>query len=240
MDQFEIIILKPIILFGLFDLSLTNMSFALMIPPLFSLLLLSLQGAHMIPTKVQLIIEMVYNLVVNIVKQQAGREGLIYFPLFFSIFLIILISNLIGLYPYVFTPTSHFAFTFFLAFSCNLGILILGFYKHGPAFLKHFSPREGPLWLRGLVAVIEIFSYLLRTFSLSIRLFANMMAGHALLHIISAFGVSFLHYMPLLSIFPLIAVCAIFVLELGIAFIQAYIFVVLLSIYISESISPGH
>jgi ATP synthase subunit 6 len=240
MDQFEIIILKPLNFLGLLDLSITNMSLALLVPCIVTLLLLSIREAHMIPTKVQFIIEMVYSFVVNIVKQQAGREGLSYFPLFFSIFLLILISNLIGLYPYVFTPTSHFAFTFFLAFSCNLGILIIGLHKHGFAFFKHFSPREGPLWLRGLVGIIEIFSYLLRTFSLSIRLFANMMAGHALLHIISAFGVSFAHFMPVLSIFPLIAVCAIFVLELGIAFIQAYIFVVLLSIYLSESLSLEH
>jgi len=194
-----------------------------------------------IPTKIQLLFEMSYLFIVNIVKQQLGTIGLKYVPLFYSIFLLILASNLIGLLPFAFTPTSHLAFTLTLALSCNLALIIIGFKQHGLLFLKLFVPKGGPAWLIPLIVVIEVLSYLLRTLSLSIRLFANMMAGHTLLHILASFIVGFLKAGFLVSaVAPSILVIVVIGLELGIAFLQAYVFTILLCIYLNDSYHPSH
>jgi len=204
------------------------------------MLALCLYESRLIPTRAQFITETAVKMFIDLMKQQASDKSLKYLPLFFSIFIIVLASNLIGLVPFAFTPTSHLIFTFWLALSCNIGLLIIGFKENGIYFLKLFVPRGGPMWLMPLIIVIEIVSYLLRTFSLSIRLFANMMAGHTLLHILSSFCVSCLLQMPALAIFPFLLVIACFALELGIAFLQAYVFVVLLSIYLNDSFHPQH
>lgn len=162
-------------------------------------------------------------------------------PLFFAIFLTILFSNLIGLLPFAFTPTGHLAFTLTLALSCNLAIIIIGFYENGLGFLQLFVPKGGPKFLIPLIVVIEVLSYLLRTLSLSIRLFANMMAGHTLLHILASFITAFLKSgHALIAFFPLLLVIAVIALELGIAFLQAYVFTILLTIYLNDSFHPSH
>jgi len=148
---------------------------------------------------------------------------------------------LIGLIPFAFTPTSHLVFTFSLALTCNLAFIIIGFKENGFKFLNLFVPKGGPLWLLPLIVVIEFVSYLLRTFSLSIRLFANMMAGHTLLHILSSFVTAFIKAGYLMyGIFPILLVVAVLVLELAIAFIQAYVFIVLLCIYLNDAFHPSH
>lgn len=242
LEQFEVYVLRPMKFNGLFDISVTNASFCLIlgVTLVLSILVYGTTATRLIPTRLQYIIESLYLFILDLVKQQAGVQGTKHFPLFFSIFILILTSNVVGLFPYAFTPTSHLAFTFFLAFSCNLALIIIGFKEHGWGFLQLFMPKGGPKWLFPLIVVIEVISYLLRTFSLSIRLFANMMAGHTLLHILSSFCVSFLAVSPILSVFPIILVLAVITLELGIAFLQAYVFVVLLSIYLNDSLHPSH
>jgi F-type H+-transporting ATPase subunit a len=242
LEQFEIIMLKPIVINGWFDVSWTNASFFLALGVAFSLTALcySVYEARLIPTRSQFLTEAVFGFLVDMVKQQAGKKGLKYLPLFFSIFILVLSCNVIGLFPFAFTPSSHLALTFFIALSCNISLIFIGFYENGLHFLSLFVPKGGPAWLIPLIVVIEFLSYLLRTFSLSIRLFANMMAGHTLLHILSSFCVAFLYVSPLVTIFPIILVLAVIALELGIAFLQAYVFVVLLSIYLNDSLHPSH
>jgi ATP synthase subunit 6 len=242
LEQFELFVLRPVIINGWYDISLTNGSLFLILGSITALvaLLYSVSESRLIPTRPQFLTESLFGFLVDLVKQQCGPRGLDYLPLFFSIFVIVLSSNVIGLFPFAFTPTSHLAFTFFLALSCNIALIFIGFYEHGFRFLKLFVPKGGPAWLIPLIVVIEVLSYLLRTFSLSIRLFANMMAGHTLLHILSSFCVAFLSASPILAFFPMVLVLAVIGLELGIAFLQAYVFVVLLSIYLNDSLHPSH
>jgi ATP synthase subunit 6 len=176
----------------------------------------------------------------SIVKQQAGQKGLRYFPLFFVIFFLILFSNLIGLVPFTFTPTSHIVITFTLAFTCNLAFIIIGFKENGLSFLRLFVPNGSPRFLLPIIVVIEFISYLLRTFSLSIRLFANIMAGHTLMHILASFVTAFLNVLPIFALFPFIIVLAVVILEVCIAFLQAYVFLILFTIYLEDSFHPSH
>jgi ATP synthase subunit 6 len=243
LEQFELFVFFKIKPYYLFDISLTNACLYLALAILLTLIFLfsSLFRARIIPQRLQVLCETAYLFIADIVKQQAGPSAALYIPVFFSIFFLILTSNLIGLLPFAFTPTAHLVVTFTLALSCNLGLIIIGFRKHGFAFLKVFVPKGGPLWLLPLIVVIEFISYLLRTFSLSIRLFANMMAGHTLLHILASFVTGFITAGYLgLAIFPFILVLAVVILELGIACLQAYVFIVLLAIYLNDSLHPSH
>jgi F-type H+-transporting ATPase subunit a len=243
LEQFEIIVLKPYFFQSLFESSFTNSSLFLLFATvsIFAIFFFALFLPQLIPHRFQLLAESSFVFITNVVKQQAGPKALRYLPLFYAIFLIILFSNLVGLLPFAFTPTSHIAFTLTIALSCNIALIIIGFYENGKEFLQLFVPKGGPAWLIPLIVVIEFLSYLLRTLSLSIRLFANMMAGHTLLHILSSFITGFLKSGYLLvSIFPFLLVVAVIVLELGIAFLQAYVFIILLSIYLNDSFHPSH
>jgi len=243
LEQFEISTWAPISFFGIFDISLNNASFSLLIAILhfFAFFIYGWFRPRFIPTPVQAICEQSYLFIIGIIEQQCGHRGFRYFPYIFCTFFLILFSNLIGLVPFAFTPTSHIAFTLSIAFTANFAFVIIGFKENKLSFLKLFVPKGGPKWLFPIIVVIEFVSYLLRTFSLSIRLFANMMAGHTLLHILSSFVTAFIMggYLTL-SIFPFILVLAVFVLELGIAFLQAYVFVILLCIYLNDSFHPSH
>jgi len=256
LEQFDIGILLPIILspsllyhfnditrIFLTDISFTNASLYLFLALVIyvSFFYLGLIKATFVPTRLQLVVEQSYSFIVSIIKQQAGVRGLRYFPIFFVIFFIVLFSNLIGLLPYAFTPTSHLVFTFTFALTCNIAFIIIGFRENGISFLNLFVPKGGPVWLFPIITIIEFVSYLLRTFSLSIRLFANMMAGHTLLHILSSFVTAFIKAGYLgFAFFPFVLVLAVMVLELGIAFIQAYVFVILLCIYLNDAFHPSH
>jgi len=243
LEQFEISTWAPLSFFGIFDISLNNASFSFLIAVLHFFLFFTYGwfNPKLIPTPVQAICEQSYLFILGIIEQQCGHRGFRYFPYIFCTFFLILFSNLIGLIPFAFTPTSHIAFTLSIAFTANFAFVIIGFKENKLAFLKLFVPKGGPKWLFPIIVVIEFVSYLLRTFSLSIRLFANMMAGHTLLHILSSFVTAFIAggYLTL-SIFPFILVLAVFVLELGIAFLQAYVFVILLCIYLNDSFHPSH
>jgi F-type H+-transporting ATPase subunit a len=239
LEQFKILVIMPVNFLGN-DISITNATIYLGLVAWFIYILMKrgTVGAKVIPNTFQRIAEIMYMFIHNLVKQQAGIKSLKFFPIFFVLFYIILFLNLIGLTPYGFTCTSQASYTFLLGFGMFIGIVIIGIVVQKVNFIKQFIPATtGPIV--PLLIVIEIFSYLLRPFSLSIRLFANMLAGHTLLHILASFGMSMLKIdivLALIMALPIIAIC---VLEFGIAFLQAYVFVVLLSIYMKES-NYGH
>jgi len=185
-------------------------------------------------------VETVYKFIAGITSRHCGLEGLSFFPLFFLTFVFVLSMNVIGLVPFSFTLTGQLIIPVLLALTFNLYFFLNGFERHGINFLKVFVPKGVPPLLLPLVVVIEIISYLLRSFSLSVRLFANMMAGHTLLYILSSFVIALSDISMFAALVPLILVFAVSFLEIGIACLQAYVFVVLLSIYVTDSLNPSH
>ena len=242
LEQFEIALLYPMNLLGM-DVSLTNSSLYILLAVFVCFLFFYFgltPNPTLVPSRWQYLLEQSYIFVLDMVKQQAGFKALPYFPALLSIFLFIAISNLLGLTPFGFTSTSHIIVTFLFAFSFNLGIFFLGLQLHKLHFFSLFVPSGVPKALLPLIVVIEVISYLIRTFSLSLRLFANMMAGHTLLQILSSFAVAFWYLggiLALLTLFPLLLVFAVVVLEVGIALLQAYVFTILLAIYLNDSIN---
>jgi F-type H+-transporting ATPase subunit a len=243
LEQFELIPFRFINFLYLFDLTITNYTLTLIVV-LASLIFTfsaALYSAKLVPTLIQALFENLYLFVYGILNQQAGKKGEAYFPLIFTLFFFILFSNLIGLTPFGFTVTAQFILTIALAFSLNFGLIIIGFLLHGIYFLKKFLPPDTPFWLLPFLCVIEVVSYLIRTLSLSVRLFANMLAGHALMHIISSAFVILISKVGYIAILLAISVIlAVMVLETGIAFLQAYVFVILFCIYLSESLEISH
>lgn len=241
LEQFEILVLKGISL-GKLDISLTNSGLYIVLILLTILLLsyISLSRTFLVPGRWQTVAESFYTFVLDMVKNQAGKKAYPFFPLFITTFFVILFSNLLGLTPFGFTVTGHIIITFTLALAFNLGFIFLGISLHKFKFLTLFVPKGVPTVLLPLIVVIEVVSYFIRTFSLSLRLFANMMAGHTLLQILASFVVAFLAVPGLigfLAIIPFSLVFAVTVLEVGIAFLQAYVFTILLCIYANDSLN---
>jgi F-type H+-transporting ATPase subunit a len=224
------------------QLSLTNIGLYLIIGTIFILLisLLSINYNKLIGDRWSIGQESLYATIQSIVVSQINaKQGLIYFPFIYTLFMFILINNLIGLVPYSFASTSHVALTFFLSFTIVLGATILGFQKHGLKFFSLLVPAGCPLALLPLLVFIEFISYLARNISLGLRLAANILAGHMLLSILAGFtynimtsGIVFFF----LGLLPLAFIIAFSGLEFGIAFIQAQVFVVLTSSYIKDGL----
>lgn len=235
LEQFKINVVLPLSVFGL-DLSISNATIYMLLVVFFLYVIFKkgVQNSRIVPDPIQRMAELMYMFMNNLVKQQAGIKGLAYFPILFLLFYVILFLNLVGLTPYGFTCTSQVCYTFTLGFSMFIGVVITALTVQKAKFVNMFIPATtGPIV--PLLIVIEIFSYCIRPFSLSIRLFANMLAGHTLLHILASFGMSLLKIDALLALLmagPIVAIC---VLEFGIAFLQAYVFVVLVCIYLKES-----
>jgi ATP synthase subunit 6 len=240
LESFELLLYLP---FGGLDLSNSTLYMVVVMGLLSGFLYLNSFRPLLLPPAYQQVVETLYRFVLTMVKEQTHGAALPYFPLLLLLFLFILLSNLIGLLPFSFTTTAQLAVTFALALSANVGFLLLGFALHGFRFLQLFVPAGAPVVLLPLIVVIEVVSYLIRTFSLAIRLFANMMAGHTLLHILTTFSIK-LSKLGLVGavvgLLPFLLVGAVFVLEFGIAFIQAYVFVILLAIYANDSYHPVH
>lgn len=173
-------------------------------------------------------------MVLTIVKQQVGDRGYVYFPLFFCLFIVILFSNLFSLMPFTFALTSYILNIFFLTMTLISGLFLIGLVNFGVAFLKLFIP-ECPFLLLFILIPIELFSYIIRAFSLAIRLSANIMAGHTLVFIVSGFLIKLT---PIFQITLVGLLLLILALELGVAFLQAYVFTVLLGIYLKDSLFP--
>jgi len=195
---------------------------------------------QIIPNAWQQIYELIYVFVLDTLKAQVDPKGIKFFPYIFVIFIFILTSNLIGLIPFSFTVTSNIFITFTIGFSSWIGLTILGFMNQKLKFLKLFLPSGVPTPLVPVLLVIEVVSYISRAFSLSIRLFANLMSGHTLLHILAFFSSKLLKYKLIVGILALILVMAITTLEVGIAFLQAYVFMVLICIYLNDSYHAEH
>jgi F-type H+-transporting ATPase subunit a len=193
------------------------------------------RNLRLVPVGLQLFIEGIYLLVYNIIKQQVGNIGLRYMPMFFCLFIYIYSMNVFGLIPYSFTSTSHLICTCTLGFSIVFGILVIGLIGKGLSFFQLFVPQNVPSVILPFIVVIEVMSYLIRPISLSMRLFANIMAGHTLMYILSAFTITLMDLNVFGLVVSLALMLAIMVLEFGIAFLQAYVFVVLTSVYLNDS-----
>jgi len=198
---------------------------------------------QLVPGRIQSIAELCYEFVASTVRSNAGKDGMKFFPLVFSIFMLILVSNVIGIIPYTFTVASHIIVTAALALLVFLTVIVYGFYKNGLKFFKIFVPSGIPIYILPLVVAIEIFSFFVRPVSHSVRLFANMLAGHITLKVFASF-VTMLGALGVAGWFgaalPLALTIALTALELLIACLQAYVFAILTVIYLNDAIHPGH
>ena len=241
LEQFSIFSLLPIRIANVY-ISFTNSSLYLLIATgliILVLFLITLKGGYLLPPRWQSIVEMIYQFVASLVEEQIGIPGRKYFPLILTTFLFLLSCNLVGMIPYSFTPTSHLVVTFGLSLSLFIGITIVGFQKHGLHFFSFLLPKGAPLSLAPLLVVLELVSYCFRAVSLGVRLFANMMAGHTLVKIISSFAWTMLSLGGILavaSIIPVVIIFALIGLEIGVACLQAYVFTILICIYLNDAI----
>ena len=239
MHQFNVYRIGPEISLGNVDISFTNASLFMIISALtiVSVLFVGTRRKAIVPTKIQLLTELSYTLVSKMISDTAGSKAKPYFPFVFSLFMFVLFCNMLGMLPYSFTVTSHIIVTFALAAVIFLGVTIIGFVNHGIGYLKLFIPSGVPLFLLPLIIIIEIISYLSRPVSLSVRLFANMMAGHTMLKVFGGFVIS-------LGIIggwlPLSFTVALTGLEILIAFLQAYVFAILTCIYLNDALNLNH
>lgn len=238
LEQFELVSLIPLILFG-YNISFTNFSMLLLLTIIISFFFFNLALLYkvIVPTHLQSLQEIIYELTSSIVSDNLGKKGEIYFPFIFALHLFLLVCNLLGMIPYSFTVTSHIVFTFSLAMSIFIGINIIGLQTHGLKFFALFLPRGVPLFIVPLLITIEFLSYIVKVFTLSIRLFANMTSGHTLLKIIAGFAWTMLTSGGLLAIFhliPLLLLIALIGLEFAIAGLQAYVFTLLTCIYLND------
>jgi len=243
--QFEIHNIVTLGHVGGHEIAITNSAvfMAVIVAGVAALLVGGSASRALVPGRMQSIAEMSYEFVADTIKSSAGTEGMKFFPFVFTIFMFVLFANLIGLIPYAFTVTSHIIITATLAILVFLTVTIYGFYRHGLHFFKLFVPSGIPVLILPMIVFIEILSYLSRPVSHSIRLFANMLAGHITLKVFAGF-VTLLGAWGVAGWFgaaiPLALVVALTALELLVAFLQAYVFAILTCIYLNDAIHPGH
>lgn len=240
-------LVKPIIPIeiGGIDFSFTNASLFMVatVAVASGFLYFATSNRGLIPTRMQSIAEMAYEFIASMLREGAGKKGMVFFPFVFSLFMFVLTANMLGMFPYFFTVTSQIIVTFALAVLVIGVVIAYGFYKHGLHFLGIFAPSGVPAAVLPLVSIIEVVSFLSRPISLSVRLFANMLAGHITLKVFAGFVVS----MSALgavgvggAILPMIMTVAIVGLEFLVAFLQAYVFAVLTCMYLNDAVHGGH
>ena len=231
--QFEIKRWVPIKI-GELDISFTNSStfMVLTVVVVSAFLILGMRRNAMIPGRWQSMVELLYIFIANLLRDTVGKEGRPYFPFIFTVFMFILVGNLFGMIPYSFTFTSHIVVTFAMALVVFLGVTIIAIAKHRLYFFTFFMPPGVPLLMAPLLVPIEIISYLSRPISLSVRLFANMLAGHTLLKVFAGFVVS----LGMFGVFPLAFVVALTGLEIVIALLQAFVFTILTCLYLNDAL----
>jgi F-type H+-transporting ATPase subunit a len=237
-EQFVVHRLVPIQI-GNVDASFTNASLWMAIAVLATTVLMTLtvNKSALVPTRWQSLAELSYEFVANMVRDNVGDAGKTYFPFVFALFMFILFCNLLGLIPYSFTPTSQIVVTFAMAAVVFIGVTLIGFARHGVHFLSFFVPQGVPVFLLPLLIPIEILSYLFRPISLSVRLFANMLAGHTMFQVFAGFVIGL---GILAGWMPLTFIGALYCLELLIAFLQAYVFTILTCLYLNDAIHMHH
>ncbi|WP_170411385.1 F0F1 ATP synthase subunit A [Ruegeria arenilitoris] len=235
MDQF---IVKP--LFGDGAISWytpTNVTLwmFLAIAAIFALLVLSTSKRAIVPTRMQSVAELAYGFIYKMLEDICGKEGVKYFPYVMTLFMFIVCANFLGMIPTSFTTTSHFAVTIPLALAVFLTVTVLGFVKNGAAFLGLFWVSSAPLALRPVLAIIELISYFVRPVSHSIRLAGNVMAGHAVIKVFAGFAA-----IAVISPVSVLAITAMYGLEVLVSFIQAYVFTILTCVYLKDALHPSH
>lgn len=244
MHQFQIATLIPFHIGGV-DLSFTNSSLWMLIGAVLSIVGLTIASERkaMIPGRLQAGAESLYNFIDNLITENIGAGAKQYFPLVFTLFVMVLVGNFLGMIPYSFTYTSHLAVTAGLALMVFFTVLVIGIARHGTHFFSLFVPPGVPMWLLWLVVLIEIVSFISRPITLSVRLFANMVAGHVLMKVIAGFAIMFASvggFAWLGTLLPIAFNIVMIGFEFFIAFIQAYVFAVLTCIYLKDTMEIEH
>jgi len=243
--QFQIVPLIPLGKIGTVSFAVTNSAFymALAVGLTAALMLGATTRRQMVPGRMQSLAELAYEFIADTIRSTMGDGGMRFFPLVFSLFMFILISNVVGIIPYNFTVASHIVITAALALLVFFTVVIYGFWKNGMRFLRLFVPSGIPIFILPLVVLIEVFSFLIRPVSHSVRLFANMLAGHIALKVFAGF-VTLLGTLGVVgwlgAALPLALTVALTALELLVAFLQAYVFTILTCIYLNDALHPGH
>lgn len=239
MYQFEIKRLSPKLeLFG-YDATFTNSALFMVaaVVLISAFLVYAMRGRALVPTRLQSSAELLYEFIANMIRDAVGPDGMKYFPFVFTVFIFILVLNLLGMLPFSFTVTSHIIVTFALALAAWLVVTAIGFARHGFGYLKLFVPEGVPLPLLIFIVPIEIISYLIRPISLSVRLFANMMAGHTMLKVFAGFVTA----LGLVGGWAPFAFMVAFTgLEVVVAMLQAFIFTLLTCIYLNDAVNMHH
>ena len=239
-EQFTIKVLFALNLFG-YDISFTNSALFMVLAIAVScgFLVFAMRPASIVPGRMQGLAEMMYEFVAEMVRSNVGNEGRPYFPFIFTLFMFILFSNLLGLIPYSYTVTSQIVVTFAMALFIFIGVTIIAMVKHGFHFFSFFIPSGAPKALLPLIFVIEVISYFIRPVSLSVRLFANMLAGHTMLKVFGGLAVMIAGAGGVFvagSILPLVAIIGLTGLEVLVACLQAYVFTILTCMYLNDAI----
>ena len=239
-EQFTIKVLFALNLFG-YDVSFTNSSLFMVLTVLASVVFLSLaiRPAALIPGRMQGLAEMMYEFVADMVRSNVGNEGRPYFPVIFTLFMFVLFSNLLGLIPYSYTTTSQIVVTFAMALTIFVGVTLIALVKHGFHFFSFFVPSGAPKALIPFLVIIEVISYFVRPVSLSVRLFANMLAGHTMLKVFAGLAVMIASAGGVAaagSVLPLIAIIGLTGLEVLVAVLQAYVFTILTCMYLNDAL----
>ena len=244
LHQFVVQPLIPLNIGGL-DASFTNASLWMVVTvaaiTLFTTL--GMGKGSMVPGRLQSVVEGFYTFLADMVRDNAGHDAMRFFPFIFSLFMFIFFANMIGMFPYAFTVTSHIVVTFALAITVFVGVTLTGFLLHGPRFLKVFVPSGVPIALLPLVVAIEVISYFSRPISHSVRLFANMLAGHIMLKVFAGFVLTFMTLGAVRfagMVLPLFMIVALTALEFLVAALQAYVFTILTCMYLHDALHPGH
>ncbi len=243
--QFEIKNLFTLGTFGGHEIAFTNSALFMVLAVILTaaLMLGGSAGRRLVPTRMQSIAELSYEFIADMLRSTAGEQGMKFFPLVFAIFMFVLVTNMLGLLPYSFTVASHLIVTVALALLVFFTVIIYGLYKNGLKFFKLFVPHGIPLIILPLVVAIEVISFLSRPISHSVRLFANMLAGHVTLKVFASF-IGMLGAAGAAGVvgaaLPLAMTVAITALEVLVAFLQAYVFAILTCIYLNDAIHPGH
>ncbi|HTW53964.1 MAG TPA: F0F1 ATP synthase subunit A [Stellaceae bacterium] len=233
LEQFMIERIVPLHI-GSVDISYTNSALLMTIAVVLITLLLMVgtRRRALVPSRLQSVAELAYEFIAGMVDENIGHEGIEYFPLVFSIFMFVLFGNVLGLIPYSFTFTSHIIVTFALALFVFLLVTLVAFARHGIHFFGFFFPPGAPVFMAPILVPIEIVSYLSRPVSLSIRLFANMMAGHTMMAVFAGFTIT----LGLFGFFPILINVALFALEVIVTALQAYVFTILTCLYLRDAV----
>jgi len=244
-EQFEIHQIFPVVNIAGHQISLTDSALYMMLAVVLTaaLMLGTTAGRRLVPTRMQSVAELIYEFVGNMLRGAAGEHAMKFFPLVFSLFMFVLFTNVVSLVPYSFSVTSQIVVTAALALLVFFTVIIHGFWQHGLHFLKLFAPSGTPIAILPLIVVIEILSFLARPISHSVRLFANILAGHITLQLVASFvvmigGLGVVGWLG--ATVPLVFTVALYALELLVALLQAYVFAILTCIYLNDSLHPSH